>query len=56
MKKKAPHPYKRKSRLDLGTGSVFWRNHAQPPWEVSYFKHICHPLWIFLCYFLLFSE
>ena len=48
--------YGRKSRLDLGAGSSFWGNLAQPPWEVRYFEHLCHPLWRLLRYFLLFSE
>lgn len=27
--------------MDLGTERLFCRNHTQPPWEVSYFKHFC---------------
>ena len=61
-----PPPPLRKSartlRLPRTTGLRFALHgrqrlsHAQPPWEMSYFKHLPHSLWILLRNLLLFCK
>ena len=44
--------YGRKTRLDLGKRRLFRWRFEQPLWKMWNFKHVSHPLWIFLRDFL----